>query len=162
MKNMEQLYYLHKDELYRYLLSLTGDPDSAGDLLQETFLQAMLSIPRFRGDSSVRTWLFAIGRNLWYKSLRKKRETAADIDFLERYLVESFEEFTDRRLLIDQIGKLVEQKDERTQAVFRLRTEGYSYAEIGERVGISENSARVMEHRLRLWLKKALKEEELQ
>ena len=95
-------------------------------------------------------------------SLRKKRETAADFALLERYVVESFEEFTDRRLLIDHIRTLVEQKDERTQAVFRLRTEGYSYAEIGERVGISENSARVMEHRLRLWLKKALKEEELQ
>ena len=72
MKEMEQLYRRHKDELYRYLLALTGDREAAGDLLQETFLQAMLGIGRFRGESSVRTWLFAIARNLWLKSLRKK------------------------------------------------------------------------------------------
>ena len=32
MKEMEQLYRRHKDELYRYLLALTGDREAAGDL----------------------------------------------------------------------------------------------------------------------------------
>ena len=41
MKDFEKLYYLHKEELYRYLFGLTHDPEQAGDLMQETFLQAM-------------------------------------------------------------------------------------------------------------------------
>ena len=85
LKDFEKLYYLHKEELYRYLLGLTHDPEQAGDLMQETFLQAMLGIGRFRQHSSVRTWLFAIGRNLWLKELRKHRETVEYDDLLETY-----------------------------------------------------------------------------
>ena len=83
MKDFEKLYYLHKEELYRYLFGLTHDPEQAGDLMQETFLQAMLGIGRFRQESSVRTWLFAIGRNLWLKEMRKRRETVEYDDLLD-------------------------------------------------------------------------------
>ena len=41
LKDFEKLYYLHKEELYRYLLGLTHHPEQAGDLMQETFLQTM-------------------------------------------------------------------------------------------------------------------------
>ena len=92
MKDFEKLYYLHKEELYRYLLGLTHHPEQAGDLMQETFLQAMLSIGRFRQQSSVRTWLFAIGRNLWLKELRKHRETVEYDDLLETYTRQTLEE----------------------------------------------------------------------
>lgn len=47
MKDFEKLYYLHKEELYRYLFGLTHVLEQAGDLMQETFLQAMLGIGRF-------------------------------------------------------------------------------------------------------------------
>ena len=160
MKEMEQLYRRHKDELYRYLLALTGDREAAGDLLQETFLQAMLGIGRFRGESSVRTWLFAIARNLWLKSLRKKRETVQESDLLERYVLTSLEESADRRETLERIRLLVAEKDERTQSVFHMRVSGYSYAEIAQRLSISESSARVIEHRLRTWLKQQLEKEE--
>ena len=132
MKDFEKLYYLHKEELYRYLLGLTHHPEQAGDLMQETFLQAMLSIGRFRQQSSVRTWLFAIGRNLWLKELRKHRET------------------------LHRIKKLMRQKDERANLVFSMRVSGYSYAQIAQKAGISESSARVLEHRIRTWLKQQL------
>ena len=49
------------------------------------FLQAMLGDWRFRQESSVRTWLFAIGRNLWLKEMRKRRETVEYDDLLETY-----------------------------------------------------------------------------
>ena len=92
MKDFEKLYYLHKEELYRYLFGLTHDPEQAGDLMQETFLQAMLGIGRFRQESSVRTWLFAIGRNLWLKEMRKRRETVEYDDLLETYARQTLEE----------------------------------------------------------------------
>lgn len=43
--------------------------------------------------------------------------------------------------------------------VVQLRAEGYSYAEIAARLGISESSARVIEHRTRTWLKQQLAKE---
>ena len=54
---------------------------------------------------------------------------------------------------------LLTQKDERSSRVLYMRAEGYTYAEIAARLGISENSARVIEHRTRTWLKATLQKE---
>lgn len=156
LKDFEKLYYLHKEELYRYLLGLTHHPEQAGDLMQETFLQAMLSIGRFRQQSSVRTWLFAIGRNLWLKELRKHRETVEYDDLLETYTRQTLEETAANRETLHRIKKLMRQKDERANLVFSMRVSGYSYAQIAQKTGISESSARVLEHRIRTWLKQQL------
>ncbi|MDD3192379.1 MAG: RNA polymerase sigma factor [Oscillospiraceae bacterium] len=160
MKEFEMLYHLHKEELYRYLLGLTRDPEQAGDLLQETFLQAMLGIGRFRQESSIRTWLFAIGRNLWRKQLSKRRTTVEYDDLLEVYTQEALDETVANREMLVRIRALMQQKDERTRQVFSMRMSGYSYAEIAEKAQISESSARVLEHRTRLWLKGQLEKGE--
>jgi len=47
------------------VLSLTGDRDQAEELTQETFYRAFLHIGRFRGGSSLYTWLCQIARNLY-------------------------------------------------------------------------------------------------
>ena len=134
---------------------LLDDPDAYYDL-QETFLQAMLSIGRFRQQSSVRTWLFAIGRNLWLKELRKHRETVEYDDLLETYTRQTLEETAANRETLHRIKKLMRQKDERANLVFSMRVSGYSYAQIAQKAGISESSARVLEHRIRTWLKQQL------
>ena len=61
--------------------------------------------------------------------------------------------------LAELVSRLLAQKDERSRTVFRMRLEGYSFKEIGEKVGISENSARVVEHRVRMYLQKELRKE---
>ena len=70
MESFEELYLEHRQAVYAYLLRLTRDTDRAEDLLSETFLQAIRSAPSFRGESSVRTWLCGIARNLWLKNCR--------------------------------------------------------------------------------------------
>ena len=72
MELIEQLYEENHRELYNYLLRLTGDSLLSEDLLSETFLQAIRSIPSFRGDSSIKTWLFGVARNCWLQYLRKE------------------------------------------------------------------------------------------
>ncbi|MGH8867013.1 MAG: sigma-70 family RNA polymerase sigma factor [Actinomycetes bacterium] len=49
-------------EVWRLLAALT-DVDRADDLTQETYLRAFRSLPRFRAESSVRTWLLGVARN---------------------------------------------------------------------------------------------------
>jgi RNA polymerase sigma-70 factor (ECF subfamily) len=53
----------HGDILYRYALARVGRPDVAEDLVQETFVAALRSAERFRGESSERTWLIGILRH---------------------------------------------------------------------------------------------------
>ena len=75
MRAVEELYATYRDDLFRYLCSLTHDPAQAEDLLSETFLQALQSAGSFRGQSSEKTWLFGIARNLWLRALRRRRPT---------------------------------------------------------------------------------------
>ena len=61
--------------------------------------------------------------------------------------------------LTELVNRLLSQKDERSRRAFSLRLEGYSFREIGEMLGISENSARVLEYRTRIYLQKELRKE---
>jgi RNA polymerase sigma-70 factor (ECF subfamily) len=55
------------------LCAALGDPRSADDLTQETYLRAFGALHRFEGRSSVRTWLFGIARRVCADALRSRR-----------------------------------------------------------------------------------------
>jgi RNA polymerase sigma-70 factor (ECF subfamily) len=60
-------------ELFQWFCRLTGSSDRAADLTQETFAAFWESLDRIRGDASHRTWLYAIGRNLWRNQIRDRK-----------------------------------------------------------------------------------------
>ena len=55
------------------LCAALGDPGSADDLTQETYLRAFGSLHRFEGRSSVRTWLLSIARRVCADAVRSRR-----------------------------------------------------------------------------------------
>jgi RNA polymerase sigma factor (sigma-70 family) len=61
-------------DLFRWFCRLTGSPDLAADLTQETFAAFWVSVDRIRSEVSLRTWLYAIGRKLWLKQARDRRD----------------------------------------------------------------------------------------
>jgi RNA polymerase sigma-70 factor (ECF subfamily) len=60
--------------LYRWFCHLSTSPDRAADLTQETFAAFWASAGRRGPDVSPTTWLYAIGRNLWRKQLRDRKD----------------------------------------------------------------------------------------
>ncbi|REK72054.1 RNA polymerase sigma factor [Paenibacillus paeoniae] len=54
---------VHGQEVWNYAYFLTKHQDWADDITQDVFLRIYRSPNTFRGESSVRTWLFAITRN---------------------------------------------------------------------------------------------------
>lgn len=54
---------LYSDSLYSWALHKTSNKEISEDLVQETFLSAVKSFEKFRGDSNPKTWLFAILNN---------------------------------------------------------------------------------------------------
>ena len=161
MKEIEELYTLYKEDIYRYLLSLTRNPNLSEDLLSETFINAITSIRSFKGQSSIKTWLFSIARNLWLQSIRKNRYILEYNDLLELYVGETIDDRLVTKEKIARIKKLLLQKDERTQKIVSMRIEGYSFGEIAMEVGIKENSARVIDFRTKRWIKNILEKEGL-
>ena len=65
-------------ELFRWFRRVTGSPDRAADLTQESFAAFWGSVDRIRSDVSPRTWLYAIGRNLQYYDAPAVREISRE------------------------------------------------------------------------------------
>jgi RNA polymerase sigma-70 factor, ECF subfamily len=69
-------------ELKSFLLRMTASVQDAEDLVQETYLKARSKIDSFRGESSLKTWVFSIASNLARDLLRSRKrwpETVTDI-----------------------------------------------------------------------------------
>ena len=60
---LAELIREHKDGLTLFLCSVTGDPSSAEEIMEDVFFRLAVKKPRFKGRSSFKTWLYAIGRN---------------------------------------------------------------------------------------------------
>ena len=66
-----QIYNHHNVKVYNYILRLVHEQDAAEELLQETFVAVWQGAARFRGRSSVKTWIFRIAHNQAVSWLRK-------------------------------------------------------------------------------------------
>jgi RNA polymerase sigma-70 factor (ECF subfamily) len=76
----EQLVVSHQRFVYNLALRTVNQPEEAEDLAQEALVRAWQGLPRFRGQSSFRTWLYRITLNLCYNRLpRLRRELADDV-----------------------------------------------------------------------------------
>lgn len=73
------LYRQHYGALEHYIQTNSGDQDDAADIIQECFLVfiKMVEDRRFRGESSIKSVLYAICRNLWITELRKRKNIMA-------------------------------------------------------------------------------------
>src|SRR6266542_4234886 len=65
-----ELYDSHVDRVYRLAYRLAGEDELARDFTQLTFIRAFQRIAEFRYDSSLATWLHAIGVSVALNGLR--------------------------------------------------------------------------------------------
>ena len=70
--DVAQLVALHHESLYRYAYRLTGSVPDAEDLTQQVFLTAQTKLSQVRDAQCVRSWLFAVLRNSYLRSFRKR------------------------------------------------------------------------------------------
>jgi len=68
----------HLDAVYRFALRLSGAPDQAEDLVQETFLRAYKSWGQYTRGTAAKSWLFTICRNVFLRG-RERRQRHDDI-----------------------------------------------------------------------------------
>ena len=161
MDSVELLYETYRLDVFRYLVGLTRDPDLAEDLLSETFVTALTALDGFRGDGSVKSWLLTIARNKWKDHLRK-RSPVSDVDLTELYIADP-SPGPEKRAMDKETAKrameLLKLEEPRTQTVVKMRIEGYSYFEIGQKLNIREGSARVIDFRAKNRLRERLMKE---
>ena len=75
MTDFEQLYDTYFNDVYLYILRLSGNEHIAEEITSDTFFKAMKSINSFRGDSDVRVWLCQIAKNCYYSYIKRNNRT---------------------------------------------------------------------------------------
>ena len=159
MQNIEEMYNKYSEIVYKYVFCLTGNEDTAEEIVQETFLVAVRDINKFRGECKISTWLCQISKYIWYKRLKKeKKETPLDILQDSILIEDSIEEnFCDKESKI-QLFKKLQELDEDTRNVMYLRIFGnFEYSEIAEIMNKTSNWARVVFFRGKQKLKEEIK-----
>lgn len=151
MDSMEDVYLKHAKTVYGFLLTKTRDADLAEELTQETFYQAVKSIHRFDGQSSMSTWLCAIAKNVWRTEMKRRHRwpdtTEEDVDAAGPPVPsaenQAFLSWDEQRIM-EAIHRLPEPMRE----VMYLRLSGnLSFGQIGQILGRTENWARVTYYR---------------
>jgi RNA polymerase sigma-70 factor (ECF subfamily) len=119
------------------------------DLFQEIAVQVWRSIPTFRNECAVTTWLYRISLNTairFSQRERKRSENRTDIDKVS-HLLQDNPVVHDGKLawLYDQISKL----NEIDRSVTLLMLDGFSYKEMAAIIGISESNVGVKINRIK-------------
>lgn len=68
-----QLLIDYYPSIHRLALSILDDRNDADDMTQETFISAYYSLPEFRSESNLKTWLYSIALNACRGRLRKRK-----------------------------------------------------------------------------------------
>ena len=138
----------HAPALARFVASL-GARAEVDEVVQDAFVRAFGSLDAFRGESSLRTWLFTIARRLVLDRRRAARRRGDMVELEEAEIASGYDALdgvvadeTVQRLQA-ALGRLTPTQRE----VFLLRVnEGLSYKEIAEVAGTTEGAARVHYH----------------
>jgi RNA polymerase sigma-70 factor (TIGR02943 family) len=168
----------HGDVLYRYALARVRKPEVAQDLVQDTLLAAVRTHERFRGGSTVRSWLCGILKHKLCDYYRKLgRETSfTDLEFLanecdEKFAPEGYwvhmngpkewkpaaEEVMHRDEFWETMRDCLVKLPERVATVFMMREmDEIESKEICATLSISDSNLWVMLHRARMALRECL------
>ena len=169
----ERLVGEHSGDVYALLFRLTSDAEEARDLTQETFLRAFQSIDRFRGDASLKTWIYRIAinqaRNRWRWWRRRRRDATVSLDATDEHRDQplaatlanenspSPEQQTLARERESQLREALCGLRESYRAAVILRdVEGFSYEEIAQTLQISIGTVKSRISRGRLELRRQL------
>ncbi len=165
----EELVNRYEKKIYRLGLNLTGSPEDAEDMLQETFLKAFEHLPTFREDSRFYTWIVRIAINQGLMKLRKRRSSKEvqlddasndDGEIMPREFADwrpNPEQELERTELERILQSAARSLPVTFRTVFFLRdVEGLSTEETAEMLNLSEGAVKARLFRARLRLREEL------
>ncbi len=140
----EALAYV--DALHNLARHLTGNPEDAEDLVQETYARALRAERQFTPGTNLKAWLFRILRNTFVSTYRRRRRdpTVGGLDTVDAesqgaldqaWLRNDFELDRLRKVVAEEIEAALMTLSEDARTVILLDLEGLSEVEVGEVLG---------------------------
>lgn len=147
---LEDVFRAYQRPVFAYFLRVVGNRADAEELTQETFLRACSAALRFRGDSSVKTWLFGIARRVLLEASRAglfQRPAGVVEDLAAR------PQDPDERIDLERAFAKLGVSDR--EALMLVDVLGFEPIEAAGMVGIKAEAMRVRLHRARGRLQEA-------
>jgi RNA polymerase sigma-70 factor (ECF subfamily) len=160
----------HQRMVYQLGLHLLGDPQEAMDLSQEVFLRVFRTLPQFRGQSALRTWIYRIvlnqaaNRQRWWRRRHRSQQvaleehTAAHGELPDRRQDTMPDRVLQRRETASRVWQALEQLPFDQRAVIVLREiDGLSYEEMASSLGVAVGTVKSRLARARQSLREVLR-----
>jgi|SRR5574344_313672 RNA polymerase sigma-70 factor, ECF subfamily len=130
----------YQSSLTCFALKLTKNYDDANDLVQETYLKAMLNIDRFDQNTNIRAWLSTILKNTFINDYRKRvrRGDISSSDIHEYTLNSAYTETNpEKDFDYKELNSVVQSLDPDFKVPFQMYDSGYRYNEIADELGLN-------------------------
>ena len=133
------LFEIHKDRVYSIALRYAGDPSTAMDISQDTFVKLFSRIGGFRGESSFESWLYRMVVNVCLDHKRKLRRLVPLVEESVNRMLDGTADPVEEMVRSQRqaaVRRAVEELPPELRLAVVLRyTEGLSYDEIAEVFG---------------------------
>lgn len=169
MSAFEQLASLHQQKIYTIAFRILENPEDAADVAQEALIRIYRSLPNFKGDASLSTWIYRITVNLCKDALRKRGHfltqsldgpISEENDTLYPQLPDDKplpEEQYEQQELKDYLEKFIAELAPDYRMVIIMREQlDLSYEEISEQLHISLGTVKSRLNRARRYLREKI------
>jgi RNA polymerase sigma-70 factor (ECF subfamily) len=137
-----ELFTRYAPVLFPVLRRLVRSEADAEDLLQQSFLEALLSLHRYRGDAALGSWLHTIAVRSAYRQMRKVRPTIS-LELVKEERSNDPNAQLESRGLLRRIESLLEKITPKRRIAFLLyEVEGHTLPEVANLLEISQVAAK--------------------
>ncbi|MBR4301900.1 MAG: RNA polymerase sigma factor [Bacteroidales bacterium] len=131
-----------KEGLEYYAYSLTNNRDDAKDLVQDTFLKALIYRDKFEDNTNLKAWTYTIMRNTFINNYRRSMKSATIIDQTEDayYLNTSTKSsygMPEAELSVKELKEAIGNISDEQRIPFEMQYKGYKYKEIAKELNLS-------------------------
>jgi RNA polymerase sigma-70 factor, ECF subfamily len=154
----------HRRHVYQLCYRFVSNHEDASDLSQDVFIRAYRGLKKFRGHSSLGTWLYRIGVNVCLNRLNARSPRTEPIEE-QQYLDSGTESATERMLRVERAGRVRDAiaqlpRKQRTTLILRMYHD-LSHQEIADTLGSSVGAVKANFFHALANLKKLLGDQDL-
>ena len=125
--DFDEIFEQYFDKVYYKVLGIVKNSDDAEDISQEVFISVYKNLKKFKGESSIYTWIYRIAINKTYDFLKKNK---AMLEINEEILSLEYNVDMDRNMILAEKLKKISMQE--TEFVILKDLYGYKLKEIAE------------------------------
>ncbi len=145
---LDQWLQQHRGVLFKVVRAYAFEPHDQEDLFQEIATQVWHSIPKYRENAKVTTWLYRVALYTamkWSKKEKRHRDHHQTLEGTEHTLRQKASKNPQLDWLYEQISQL----NKLDRSITLLLLDGYSYREIATTLGMTESHVGVKINRIK-------------